>query len=117
MDANSSHEDEDEIGNLVEVTVQLLMAIEREERVVVKTWATGDDLEMISGEPGLSSLGRHVCVDSVAICQLRRLEAIITHTKIVHRVSGQPGQGKAHKTQLSRLIMARYKGNTVQIKR
>ena len=48
--AKSSHEDEDEMGSLVDVIVQSWMAMERDERVVVRTCATGDDLETVSGD-------------------------------------------------------------------
>ena len=87
----------------MEVIVQLLMAIEREERVVVKTWGTGDDLEMISGEPGLSWLGIHVCIDSVAICRLRRLEASTAHRKIVQRSDSQD-RGRLYIRDYSRAL-------------
>ena len=47
LEASSSHEDDDEIGSLVDVIVQLWMAMERDDRVVVITWATGEDLDSI----------------------------------------------------------------------
>jgi len=49
LEASSSHEDEDEIGSLVDVIVQLWMAMERDDRVVVMTWATGEDFDSIWG--------------------------------------------------------------------
>lgn len=71
------------MGSLVDVIVQLWRVIERDERVVARTWGIGTDLARISGGSVAEGdwLGKTVWTDEVAIrggwqvsglCRVRR---------------------------------------------